>query len=321
MAGFKWRIGPAVVGCVLSWAFGHALAQPAQTAGVASSTPAVRVVASFSILADWVRQVGGTRVEVDALVAPGGDAHVFQPKPVQAKKVGQADVVFSSGLGFEGWMSRLLKTAAYKGRHVVLAQGLGDQALIRAEADGHGHAHPATDPHVWQDVRNAQHYVNRIALGLCEADPAGCDQYRRNATQYDLQLQALDSQIRAAWARVPAADRKVITSHEAFGYYAQAYGVRFLAPQGVSTESEASAQGVARLVRQIKREGAKALFVESVSNPRLIEQIARETGLKASPHRLFSDALSPTPEPAGTYLQMMRHNTDALTQAVLAQRP
>jgi zinc/manganese transport system substrate-binding protein len=320
MAVFKWRVLSAVAGCLL-WVSGHAVAQTSQAAGAVPSRPAVRVVTSFSILADWVRQVGGDRVEVDALVGPGGDAHVFQPKPVQAKKVGQADVVFSSGLGFEGWMSRLLKIAAYQGRHLVLAQSLGDKALLRSGSDDHGHAHMATDPHVWQDVRNAQRYVGRIALGLCEADPAGCDQYRRNAAQYDQQLQTLDEQIRAAWAQVPAAHRKVITSHEAFGYYAQAYGVRFLAPQGVSTESEASAQGVARLVRQIKREGARALFVESVSNPRLIEQIARETRLTASPHRLFSDTLSPTPEPAGTYLRMMRHNTEALTKAVLAQTP
>lgn len=219
-------------------------------------------------------------------------------------------------------MARLLKTAAYRGRHVVLAESLADKSLIPLDPqqDGHGHAHnkasTANDPHVWQDTRNAQRYVARIAQALCDADAPGCETYRRNAAQYSEQLQALDSGIRAAWSDVPLADRKVITSHDAFGYYAQAYGVRFLAPQGVSTESEASAQGVARLVRQIKREGAKALFVESVTNPRLIEQIARETGLVVSNLPLFSDSLSVTAQPAGTYLDMMRHNTQALTQAL-----
>ncbi|MEN9384085.1 MAG: hypothetical protein RL323_1228 [Pseudomonadota bacterium] len=311
MVGLKTKFGLALWVCALGWV-GQATAGP---------TPPIKAVASFSILADWVQQVGGSRVRVDVLVGPGGDAHVFQPKPMQAKQVGQADVVFSSGLGFEGWMSRLLKTSAYKGRHVVLADSIGRKSSPTTADEG-GKPPLATqgnDPHVWQDVRYAQLYVNRIAQALCETDAAGCEQYRRNADRYTEQLKALDSQIRAAWADVPVADRKVITSHDAFGYYAQAYGVHFLSPQGVSTESEASAQGVARLVRQIKREGAKALFVESVSNPRLIEQIARETGLRASAQRLFSDSLSPAAQPAGNYLDMMRHNTHALTRSVLGR--
>ena len=275
----------------------------------APAAPAVRAVASFSVLADLVRQVGGERVAVEVLVGSGGDTHVFTPKPAQAKLVGQAQLVFSSGLGFEGWMERLLLTSGFKGLHVVASRG------VKPVAGADAHDRQAPDPHAWRDVANAQVYVANIARGLCEADAAGCADYRRNAAAYDRQLQALEQDIRAAWAVIPAPQRLVISSHDAFGYYARAYGVRFLAPQGVSTDSEASAQGVARLVRQIRKEGARALFVESIADPRLIEQIARETGLKASSAGLYSDSLAPSGD-ASSYLGMMRHNTKALTAAV-----
>ncbi|MBA4266762.1 MAG: ABC transporter substrate-binding protein [Comamonadaceae bacterium] len=296
-----------------------AQAQPAQAP--------VKAVASFSILGDLVRQVGGERVSLDVLVGPGSDAHVFQPTPAQARLVGQAQVVFSVGLGFEGWMGRLLKTASYKGQQVVVSQGIDPlkEGAHEEQKTGqkhghkhehkHGHSHGETDPHAWQSVDNAKVFVKNIADGLCKADAAGCDDYRRNASAYTAQLDALDAEIRAAWQPVPDAQRKVITSHDAFGYYARAYGVKFLAPQGVSTDSEASAKGVAQLVRQIKQEQIKALFVESISDPRLIEQIGRETGVKPA-GELYSDSLSGPGGRADTYLQLMRHNTQALVMAV-----
>lgn len=279
-----------------------------------AAEPALRAVASFSILGDLVRQVGGDRVEVEVLVAPGSDAHVYSPKPAQARQVGQAQIVFSNGMGFDGWMVRLLKSAGFKGRHVVASEGV--RPIQAAADDGHGHA--ATDPHAWQDVARLQSYVANIASGLCATDAAGCAAYRRNAEAYDRQLKVLDQEIRQAWAAIPAPQRLVISSHDAFGYYAAAYGVRFLAPQGVSTDSEASAQGVARLIRQIRQEKARALFVESIADPRLIQQIARETGLKASTIGLYSDSLAPSGE-ASSYLGMMRHNTQALTAAIQAR--
>ncbi|MEZ5701406.1 MAG: zinc ABC transporter substrate-binding protein [Burkholderiaceae bacterium] len=279
----------------------------------------MNAVASFSILGDMVREVGGERVSVSVLVGPGGDAHVFQPKPSQAKQVGQAQIVFANGLGFEGWMDRLLKTAKYQGRHVVVSEGIKP---LEAEDEhhehgdkGHGHEHEEVDPHAWQSVPNAMVFVGNIAKGLCAADETGCETYQRNAAAYAAKLKALDTDIRAEWAAIPATQRKVITSHDAFGYYAKEYGVSFLAPQGVSTESEASAKGVAQLVRQIKKEKIKALFVESISDPRLIAQIGRETGVKPA-GELFSDALSDSKGPAATYLDMMRSNTAALTQAI-----
>lgn len=306
-------LGALALACMITWVH-SAQAQPAQ--------PAVKAVASFSILGDLVRQVGGDRVALDLLVGPGSDAHVFQPTPAQARLVGQAQVVFSVGLGFEGWMGRLLKTSGHKGQQVVVSQGikpLKEGAHEEHKAGHkHGHEHGETDPHTWQSVDNAKVFVKNIADGLCKADATGCDHYRRNAFAYTAQLDALEAEIRAAWQPIPLEQRKVITSHDAFGYYAQAYGVKFLAPQGVSTESEASAKGVAQLVRQIKKEQIKALFVESISDPRLIEQIGRETGVKPA-SELYSDSLSDANGPAPTYLAMMKLNTTALTQAVQGQ--
>ncbi|PRD64557.1 metal ABC transporter solute-binding protein, Zn/Mn family [Malikia granosa] len=294
---------------------GVALALASGIAGPArAAEPVLSAVASFSILGDLVRQVGGERVAVEVLVGPGSDAHVYSPKPAQAKQVGQAPLVFSNGMGFDGWMARLLKSAGFKGRHVVASAGIQP---IKGTADphGHGHGHAAADPHVWQDVARVQTYVKNIAQGLCAADAAGCEGYRSNAAAYGQQLERLEQEIRQAWGAIPAEKKLVISSHDAFGYYASAYGVRFLAPQGVSTDSEASAQGVARLVRQIRQEKASALFVESISDPRLIEQIARETGLKASTAGLYSDSLAPQGE-AASYLGMMRYNTRVMIAAI-----
>lgn len=291
----------------------------------AQTSAPIKAVASFSILGDLVRQVGGDRVQVDVLVGPGADAHVFQPAPSHAKRVAQAQVVFANGLGFEGWMTRLLNTARYKGPHVVVSEGIKPIEAENDEHDqkhhkdhgkkGHGHDHGEIDPHAWQSVPNAMAFVGNIAKGLCAADAAGCDAYQRNAAAYAAELKALDADIRASWAVIPPAQRKVITSHDAFGYYAKEYGVTFLAPQGASTESEASPKGVAQLVRQIQQENIKALFVENISDPRLIAQIGRETGVKPS-GVLFSDSLTDARGPAATYLALMRNNTRTLTQAI-----
>lgn len=302
------------LGCATLLGLAPLLPALAQAQAAADPLP---VVASFSILGDLVRQVGGERVRVDVLVGPGADSHVFQPTPTQARRLGQAKVVFSNGLGFEGWMSRLIQSANYRGLQVVASEG------IRPLQDSHGkHAqdkkdHGHADPHAWQDVRNVVRYVATIAQGLCQADPAGCTAYQRNAGAYRQELEGLDAEIRAQWAAIPPAQRRVITSHDAFAYYRQAYDVRFLAAQGVSTESEASAKGVGQLVRQIQREKTRALFVESIADTRLIDQIARETGVKAS-GKLFSDSLSPPGGPADSYLAMMRYNTRALVRAIQA---
>jgi len=305
----------ALVSLSLAWACAATAQTPAAPAQPVQ-TP-VAVVATFSILGDWVRQVGGDRVRVEVLVPAGSDAHVFQPTPAQARQVAQAQLVVSNGLGFEGWMTRLLQNAGFRGTHAVASQGI---TALKAASHQHHHGHHHhgdQDPHAWQSVEQARVYVRNIANALCGVDAAGCDTYRQRAQAYDQSLQTLDAEIRAAWAPIAVEQRRVIVSHDAFAYYAKAYGVSFFAPRGVSTESEASAQGVARLVRQIREQRIRALFVENVSDPRLIERIATETGLKPS-GRLYSDSLSPTGGSADDYLSMMRFNTRALTTAIQA---
>lgn len=276
------------------------------------------VVASFSVLGDVVAQVGGDRIALNVIVAPGSDAHVVQPTPAQARQVAAARVVVSHGLGLEGWLPRLEKAAGFRGKALRVAQGLPALKPAAGKAHGHGHHHHDVDPHTWQDVARVRLWLPRIADALCGADAAGCDGYRARAAAYDRRLEALDAEIRQAWAAVPEAERKVITSHDAFGYYAAAYGVRFLAPQGVSTEAQPSAKGVAQLVRQVKAERIRALFVESIADPRLIEQIGRETGVRPA-GRLYSDSLSPADGPAASYEAMMRHNTRQMVDALRAR--
>ena len=286
------------------------------TAGAQTNAPQVKAVATFSILGDVVRQVGGDRVDVFTLAGPGEDAHVFTPSPSHARTVADAAVVFSNGLGFEGWMTRLIRSSGYKGLHTVVSQGV--EAMKENRKHGHGHSHGHHDPHAWQNPKNVMLYVGNITKGLCEVDAQGCDSYQANARTYTERLRELDREVHAAWNGVAAGRRKVITSHDAFAYYGQAYGVQFLSPQGVSTEAEASARGVARLIRQIKAENIRALFVENISDPRLIEQIARETGIQSS-GVLFSDSLSDERGPAATYIDMVRHNTAALIDAIASQ--
>jgi zinc/manganese transport system substrate-binding protein len=271
------------------------------------------VVASFSILGDVVAQVGGPHIALTVLVGAGSDAHVHQPTPAQARAVGAARVVFSHGMGFEGWVQRLLRSSGFKGSHVQVSDGL-QPLRVRGGGDRHGHAHD-TDPHTWQSVPAVVHHTGRVADALCSADAARCPQYRERAAAYVQRLQALDQEIRQAWAAVPPAERLVVSSHDAFGHYAASYGVRFLSPQGISTEAEASAKGVAQLVRQIKAERIRALFVENIADPRLLEQLGRETGLRPS-GALYSDALSPPDGPAASYEALMRHNTRLLVQAL-----
>ena len=285
----------------------------------------VKAIASFSILGDMVREVGGDRVEVITLVGPNGDAHVYQPTPADAKSVAAAQIVLVSGLGFEGWMDRLTRSASFKGPTVVASKGV--QPLTMEEDGDHGHGHDRhgetgqghdhgdIDPHAWQSLKNGEIYVRNIAEGLIAVDPAGAATYRANAERYLAEIAALDQEVRAAIAKLPPDRRTIVTSHDAFGYFAAAYGLEMVAPEGVSTESEASAKDVARLIRQIRAEHIPAVFMENVTDPRLIEQIRRESGA-AIGGQLYSDALSPPDGPAPTYLKMFRYNVATLTKAL-----
>jgi zinc/manganese transport system substrate-binding protein len=258
----------------------------------------------MSIIADLVRVVGGERVGVASLVEPGGDAHVYQPSPADARRVAQARALFVNGLGLEGWLPRLVQASGGKARIVTVSKGV--QPIREAGSE--------IDPHAWQDVANAKIYVANIRDALGDADPAGRDLYAQRAADYLRELDALDADIRAGVASIPAERRKIITSHDAFGYFAKAYGLTFIAPQGVSTDAEASSRDVARIIRQIKAEKIPAVFLENISDPRLMNQVARETGAKVG-ERVFSDSLSDANGPA-TYTAMMRHNLSAFTQAL-----
>ena len=285
----------------------------AAPAAAQDNAPAkLKVLATFSILGDLVRNVGGDRVEVATLVGPDGDAHVYAPAPADAKKVADAKVLVTNGLGYEGWMSRLLKAAGSKAPVVVASKGIKE----RKARDSHGHGHGEADPHAWQSVANVKVYVANIRDALIAADPDGKAAYEANAAAYLAKLDALDREVKAAVAAIPAERRKIITSHDAFGYFEQAYGVAFIAPQGVSTEAEPSARDIARIVTQVKKQKIPAVFLENITDPRLMERIAKETGARVG-GKLYSDALTDEKGDAPSYIELMRHNLKTLGAALM----
>lgn len=276
----------------------------------------LKVVATFSILGDMVRNVGGERIELATLVGPNGDAHVYAPAPADAKTLAAAQVVVSNGLGFEGWISRLIKASGTKAPVVVATKGIKPRKSAGGSGHSHGHSHgDDADPHAWQSVANAKIYVANIRDGLIAADPAGRAAYEANASAYLAKLEALDREVKELVRSVPADRRRVITSHDAFGYFKDAYGIDFVAPQGVSTESEVSAKNVARIIKQVRAQKIRALFIENVTDARLLKRIADETGAKIG-GTLYSDALTDEKGPAPTYIDMIRHNIKALSAAL-----
>lgn len=273
------------------------------------------VVATFSILGDFARQVGGDRVEVATIVGPNGDVHAYNPSPADSRKIAAAKLLIENGLHLEGWISRLAGAAGAKARVVIAADGVSPRMdTNNAEFAEHG----GVDPHAWQNVANARIYVANIRDGLIAVDPAGADAYRAQAQAYTEKLDGLDAEVRAAIARIPADRRRIVTTHDAFGYFSQAYGLEFAAPAGVSTDAEISARDVAKIIAQIRKDKFPAVFLENVSDRRLMDQIARETGARIG-GTLYSDALSPSEGPAGTYIQMVRHNISELTKALAPQ--
>jgi zinc/manganese transport system substrate-binding protein len=262
----------------------------------------LHVVASFSILGDLVGQVGGSAVSVETLVGPNGDVHVYEPRPKDLRTLMAAGLLVRNGLGLEGWMERLTGAADFHGKVVVAAENVTPRTM---KADGGA---LTTDPHAWQDPRNAILYGQAIAAGLASADPANAALYRDAAERYAGRIRQEDASIAAAMAAIPADQRRIITTHDAFGYYGARYGIEFLSAEGISTEFEPSAKAIAALVRQIKREKVHAVFIENMTSPRMAEMISRETGAVLG-GTVYSDALSPANGPAATYLDMLRYNT------------
>ena len=286
-------------------------------AGAAEKLP---VVASFSILGDIVGRVGGDRIAVSTLVGPDQDAHVYQPTPDDIKKVAQARLVVVNGLGFEGWLERLTRSANYKGEIVVASKGIATREMVDenqsgnegGNESGHKHEHAGhTDPHAWQNPVNVISYTRNIAAALSKLDPAGAAIYKKNGDTYIDALKQLDSWVAAQIATIAPAKRKIITSHDAFNYFGAHYKIDFIAPQGMSTDSEPSAREVAAMIRQMKKERIKAVFVENMSSPKLLRQISREAGTEVG-GKLYSDALSGPQGAAPDYLSMMRYNVEQI---------
>ena len=349
---------------VATAALALSLAAPA----AAQSDRPIPVVATFSILGDMVKHIGGEHIDVTTLVGPDGDTHVYQPTPADARAVSEARVLVVNGLQFEGWLDRLIDASDFRGIRLVATEGIepiafdgehdqGDNLEVHAEEAGHDHDHDdqaeagddrdreehaeaatrdhdddhddeahaeagddhhdhgAFDPHAWQSLGHAVAYVDNITAALAQADPANAADFYQNRAAYDAEIEALDAEIRESMAGLPADRRIVVTSHDAFQYFGRDYGLTFIAPQGLSTESEASAKDVARLIQQIRERDIRAVFIENVADPRLLKRIADETGA-AIGGTLYPGALSGPDGPAPTYLDMMRHNATTLAQAL-----
>jgi zinc/manganese transport system substrate-binding protein len=264
----------------------------------------LNVVASFSILGDFVRNVGGERVNLTTLVGPDSDVHVYAPTPSDAKTIAAAQVLVINGLGLEGWLPRLLQSSGGKAPIIVATKGI---AALKSGSD--------SDPHAWQSVANAKVYVTNIRDALASADPEGAEFFRDRAGRYLTELDALDREVREAIGKIPSERRKVISTHDAFGYFAAAYGIAFIAPLGVSTETEPSARDIARIIEQVRAAKIPAVFLESISDDRLVGRIAAETGA-AIGGTLFSDSLTGAKGEAPTYFAMVRHNVKALSSAL-----
>ena len=313
---------------------------------IAQSNEPIPVVATFSILGDMVKRIGGDHVDVTTLVGPNGDAHVYQPTPQAARAVSETDMLVLNGLNFEGWIDRLVEASDFDGTQVVVSAGItpiafgdGDDDAHEDDHDdddhaeehddhdhddhdhemkadaGHDHDHGASDPHAWQSLGNAVIYVDNITAALAQTDPGNAGTFYANREAYVSEIETLDAEIRDTVASLPEDRRIVVTSHDAFQYFARDYGITFLSPQGISTESEASARDVAQLIETMRAENVGAVFFENIADSRLLEQIADETDATIG-GTLYPGALSDADGPAPTYLDLMRHNAATLAQAL-----
>ncbi len=283
---------------------------------LAQAKKPVQVVTSFSILGDLVKQVGGDRVAVSSLVGPNSDAHVYNATPQDAKTVKEADLLVVNGLGFDGFMPRLVKSSGSKARVITASAGLKPLEKPKAGGHdhGHGHDHGKHDPHAWQSIDAVKLYVANIRDGLIAADKEGEAVFRANAEKYLAELDKAKAEITALLGPI-AKDRLILTNHDAFGYFAREFGLKMEGARGLSTEAEPSAQDIARIVRLARERKAKAVFLENVAAPRIAEQLAKETGARLG-GTLYSDALTDEKGPAPTYLALMRYNAKTIAEAL-----
>ena len=284
------------------------LLAPAILAPTSGRAEGIAVVASFSILADMARRIGGGLISVTSLVPPDGDAHAWEPTASASKALTAAALLVENGFGLEGWMARLRAASGFRGAHAIASTGVAPRMMREGAAT-------SLDPHAWQDPRDGAIYARNIAEGLAAADPAHAETYRANAAGYIGEIERTDAWVAGEFALIPAPARRVITTHDAFGYYGDRYGIQFLAAEGLSTDAEPSAKAIAALVAQIRREHVRTVFLENMTDPRLTNMLARETGATVS-GPLYSDALSGLSGPAPDYLTMLRYNTELLARAM-----
>ena len=293
--------------CLFSLLSSFAFAQP------------LKVVASFSILADMVREVGGSQVEVTSLVGPNADAHVFDPTPADAKRIASAQLVVVNGLGFEGWIERLVKASGYRGKMVVASASINVSAQTNDEhLTHHTHGHAAVDPHAWQSLSNAERYVATIRDALVMAAPTQSAIFEQRAADYIKRIRLTDEAAKQRIALIAPDRRRVITSHDSFGYFAAAYGIKFFPLQGLTAGGEPSAAELGRIIDQIRKNKVTAIFTENISDPRLLARIAKDTGAKVG-GTLYADALSEPGTSADTYLKMFEHNVSTIVRGMTAE--
>ena len=267
---------------------------------VRAEEPKLQVVTSFSILEDLVKTLGGEHVSVTNLVSPNSDAHMYQPKPSDVVSISKADLVIFNGLGFEGWMTRLIQNSGYKNIQLIAGEGV--------EVIKHGEE---VDPHAWQSFKNIRVYLKNITQALISLRPKSANDFSKRLKVYLSAISDLEQELHNHLKTIPVSNRIVVTSHDAFGYLGREFDIRFLAPLGTNLKADASAKDVAALIDQIRQQKVKALFVENINSPRLLKLISSETKV-AIGGRLYSDALSHSGGPADTYLKMMRHNLESL---------
>lgn len=293
---------------------------------LAEAAPAqMPVVATFPILADMVSEIGGEHVQLTSIIGLGADAHAFEPTPEHARALAGAQVLVMNGLGFEAWLPRLLASSGFKGKEIVASQGVKPRRLSvdghaghgasRSGPQGHDHHEGGVDPHAWQSLVNGKIYARNIAEGLAKADPDNAAIYFARASRYIEEMTKLDTELHQALGQIPADKRKVVVLHDALGYFGDEYKITFIPIMGISSQAEASARNMAEVVDQIREEGVAAVFLESGGNPKLVEQIARETDIAVG-GTLYVDTLSASDQPAGTYLGMIKWNAGQLIYAL-----
>jgi zinc/manganese transport system substrate-binding protein len=292
-------------------------------AALSASTPGlagdrIKVAATFSVIGDMVANVAGDRVELATLVGPDGDTELYQPTLADGKVVAEARILFMNGLNddFEPWLEPLLRQAQFTGTKVVVSRG-AKTLTADEEHSVTGRPLPAAiDQHAWLDLKNGVIYVRNIADALSAVDVPNAADYRKRAAAYIKELQALDAWARGEMASVPAAKRRMITSHDSLGYLGHAFGITLISIYGWTNRSEPSAAELARLTEQIRQERVHALFLDSITDPRAMQRIAQETGATIG-GTLYGDALSKPGGEADSYVKMLRHDISTLKEGLL----